>query len=314
MTGDSVGPDEVDPHDAAIDWWVRQRAAPLTIAERAEFLDWLANADHSAVYRDVERMCGELDRLEPAGCAWRPQRVLQKGSTRFAAVALAIAVFAMFLAPTDLFLAWRADHYASVGETRFVTLEDGSHVHLDSRSAIAVRYDGSQRRIALLQGEAWFEVAPNKDRPFVVEAAGGSVTARGTAFDLALEGAGARVAVTEHSVSVVSGGSQTIVTEGEQSIYGVDTPASAPSHISPSRATAWRRGKLVFEDRPLGEALEALGRYHRGYVYCVSSSICARHLTGVFGSDNPAQALREIEVYLGLKALHLSDYLILLHD
>ena len=117
-----------------------------------------------------------------------PQRVLQKGSTRFAAVALAIAVFAMFLAPTDLFLAWRADHYASVGETRFVTLEDGSHVHLDSRSAIAVRYDGSQRRIALLQGEAWFEVAPNKDRPFVVEAAGGSVTARGTAFDLALEG------------------------------------------------------------------------------------------------------------------------------
>lgn len=313
MTGDKGGPEE-DPHDAAIDWWVRRRAASLTVAEKSAFAAWLADARHRVAYDDVTRMCGELDRLEEPPPAGRPSGVAHKSPARLAMGALAAAGLAFFLAPADLLLPWRADHYAPVGETRFVTLEDGSHVHLDARSAIAVRYDGAQRKIVLLQGEAWFDVAPIPDRPFVVEAAGGRVTARGTAFNVALEGAGARVAVTEHSVDISSGGGKTIVSKGEQAAYDRDAPASAPTPIGLSRATAWRRGKLVFEDRPLSDALAALGRYRHGYVYCLTPSTCARRVTGVFGSDDPAQALREIEAYLGLEALRLTDYLILLHD
>lgn len=313
MTEDKGGPDEEDPHDAAIDWWVRQRAAPLAAVEKSEFAAWLADADHRVVYDEIERMCGELDRLEEPVASARPSRIVQKGRVRLAAAAMAAMGLAFFLAPADLFLSWRADHYAPVGETRFVTLADGSHVHLGARSAIAVRYDGARRNIALLQGEAWFEVAPDPDRPFVVEAAQGSVTARGTAFDVTLEGAGARVAVTEHSVRISSGGAETVVSEGEEAVYDHDAPASTPTPIRLSRATAWRRGKLVFEDRPLSEALAALSRYRRGYVYCLDRSICAQRVTGVFSSDDPAQALREIEAYLGLRALRLTDYLVLLH-
>jgi transmembrane sensor len=313
MAANEGGPDEDDRHDAAIDWWVRQRAAPLTVKEKSEFAAWLAEEDHRTAYSEIERMCGELERLEEPAASARSSRVVQKGRALLATAALAAAGLAFFLAPVDLFLAWRADYYAPVGETRFVTLEDGSHVHLDARSAIAVRYDGTGRNIALLQGEAWFEVAPDPERPFVVEAARGSVTARGTAFDVALDGAGARVAVTEHSVRISSGGADTLVSEGEEAVYDRDAPASTPTPISLSRATAWRRGKLVFEDRPLGEALAALSRYRRGYVYCLDRSICAQRVTGVFSSDDPAQALREIEAYLGLKALRLTDYLILLH-
>ena len=63
-----------------------------------------------------------------------------------------------------------------------------------------------ERRLTLLEGEAWFEASPNPARPFVVAAASGTVTALGTAFDIALESETARVTVTEHRVAIASQG------------------------------------------------------------------------------------------------------------
>jgi FecR protein len=77
-----------------------------------------------------------------------------------------------------------------------VTLADGSHVELNSQSAIAIHYDAGQRRVRLLEGEAWFEVSPDPVRPFVVEASGGTVTALGTAFNVDAEKERAHVTVT----------------------------------------------------------------------------------------------------------------------
>jgi transmembrane sensor len=72
--------------------------------------------------------------------------------------------------------------------------------------------------------------------------------------------------------------------------------------------------QLIVEDRPLGEVLAALGRYRHGVVYCATSAICGRSVTGVFATSNPLQALREIETSLGLHAIYLTRYLIFLHD
>lgn len=299
--------------EEAIAWWVSRRAGPLTPREEEAFQDWLTrDPAHHAAFADIAGMVRNVRGLSPS--PYRPARILPLRSLRPMAAGLAAAAaLALLIGFDDLSILLRADRSTGVGETRSVTLEDGSRVHLDARSAIALRYGAGERRVTLLRGEALFEVAADRARPFVVEAAEGSVTARGTAFDVALTQEGARVTVTEHSVEVTSGGGEVVVAEGGQTVYARERAAEAPRNVDVDAATAWRRGKLIVEDAPLSEALAALSRHRRGYILCLRPADCARRVTGVFGAGDPLRALREIEASLGLTATFLTDYLIVLH-
>lgn len=306
-------PESDEAGDAAIEWFMRLRAAPLAPDEKAELDAWLAEAPANAVaFDEVLRMYGHLAGMGPSG-AKRPARRASR-RMRVAALAGAAATALALVASFDEIAArLQADHYAGAGERKLVTLEDGSRALLDSRSSISVRYSLAERRLALLSGEAWFEATPDPARPFVVEAGGGTVTALGTAFDVALEGSGARVTVTEHRVSLSSGGRSVVVDEGRQSAYAQGADARPPERVNVDLVTAWRRGKLIVTKKPLRDVLAAIGRYHRGFVYCVDRSICERRVSGVFAADDALQSLREIETSLGLRALHLTSYMILLY-
>jgi transmembrane sensor len=303
--------DDSDPAgDAAIEWFVRLRAGDLSAGEAADFEKWRAGSPQNAeAFEEVLQMYGHLagmnsSRRRAGAHPWR--RRIVAGASAFAAASLALIDFA------DIDALLRSDYRAGIGETKLVTLEDGSRVQLDSRTSIALRYAASERRVILLGGEAWFDVAPDAARPFVVEAGGGTVTALGTAFDVALGTSGARVIVAKRRVKVSNGGQDVVVEEGQQSAYGPGAGVEPPSAVDATSATAWRRGKLIVEKKPLGEALQALGRYRRGVIYCVRASTCERRISGVFGSDDPLQSLREIEASLGLRAIHLTSYVILL--
>lgn len=296
--------------DAAIDWWLRQNERTLSRKEKAAFEAWLASDEaNAAAFEKISSICGFMEPRWPgAGAVRKSRRSRRKAAVT---VATAVALFA-FLDEISLFL--RSDYRTGVGETKSITLDDGSRVQLDSKSAIGMHYRPGERRLSLLEGEAWFEVAPDPARPFVVEAAGGAITALGTAFDVAVEKAQAHVTVTEHRVSVASGGRDVVLEEGQQSAYADHGPAQAPAAVDVARVTAWRRGKLMFENLPLGEVVRALGRYHRGYVYLVNSSLRSRRVTGVFNADDPMAALDEIELSLGLRAVHLTKYLTVVYE
>jgi transmembrane sensor len=70
----------------------------------------------------------------------------------------------------------------------------------------------------------------------------------------------------------------------------------------------------MFEDRPLGDVVRALERYHRGFVYFVDPALRARRVTGVFNVDDPIAALDEIETSLGLHATHVTRYLTIIYE
>jgi transmembrane sensor len=311
MSFDSDTPD--DPQDIAVDWVLREREGRLSRREQAELDAWLAaDPAHAAAYREAGALSAELSGLKLPRRARQPRAA---GKRRFAAAAGgAVAAMALALVLGDLSLYLASDYRTGAGETRRVTLEDGSRVELGAGSAIALHFEPERRRVALLGGEAWFDVAPDAARPFVVEAAEGSVTALGTPFDVALDRAGARVTVTEHRVSVASGGKVVVAEEGEETSFARGAGAGAPAAANVAKRTAWRRGKLIVEDEALGDVLAMLGRYHRGHVYCSRRDICARRVTGVYLTDDPQQALADIETALGLSAYRLSNYLIVLHD
>lgn len=294
---------------AAIDWWLRRNEATLSKKEQAAFEAWLADDANRAAY---DRLSALGDFMAPRWPGAGPQRKTRR-RRRKAVAAASLALLALLFSD-EIALRLRADVLAGPGETKQATLSDGSRIELDSRSAVALDFGPTQRRVTLLAGEAWFEVAPDPVRPFVVEAAGGTATALGTAFDVALENGKVRVTVTSHSVRVVGGGGEVTVEEGQQSGFGPSRAAAAPEPVDLARATAWRRGKLMFENQPLGEVVRALGRYHRGFVYFLDPALQARRVTGVFNAQDPIAALDEIETSLGLRATHVTKYLTIVHE
>lgn len=312
----------------AADWIVRRDGGEMTMADEAAFALWCEEPTHREALVRLEKVWGLLDEeAEPAHAEplpdlprlrealppvrahhARPPVKPRRRALAAGGIAAAVAL-AFFGAAQDWPMRLRADHMTGIGERRDVVLVDGSHVRLDSGSAIALDYSGSQRRVRLLAGAALFEVAPDRARPFTVEADGGSVTALGTAFLVRDEGARASVTVTEHSVRVVGDGRAAVIAEGQRADFGRDVlhgPLPAQGD-----ATAWTRGRLVVVDRPLGEVVAEIARYRRGYV-AVTGPAAAIRVSGVYDLDHPLTAIDSIEKSLGLSSIRLSDRVILL--
>jgi transmembrane sensor len=310
-------PDASDRLDAAIQWWVRVDGGDLSPSELAAFRAWLANdPKNEAAFEQACDFWGSWQSLpRPAVQAYlSSRRPTRRRGRIWAAAALAAAAAALYVSFDELRILWRANYRTGVGETRTVTLPDGSRAHLNAVTALALDYSGDKRRMTLLDGEAWFEVEKDPSRPFTVEAAGGTITARGTSFDVAVGKARTEVTVTENNVEVATQGSTVIVNSGRQTAFSTSLPALAPYEVDPDRVTSWRRGKLIFKDKPLGDVVAALSRYHHGLILIAGSELRDRRVTGVFRMDQPLNAIRAIEAYLGVKSTRLSDYVILLHS
>jgi transmembrane sensor len=297
--------------DQAIEWWLRQNDGPLSKRERAAFDEWLAADEANKVAFEKLSRIGGL--IEARHFGRKQRRKARRSRAKVAAAGIAGAV-ALVVLYDDVSIFLRSDYRTGTAETRRIMLEDGSEVELAPTSAIAVHYEPGRRCLVLLRGEAWFEASPDAARPFVVTAAEGTVTALGTAFDVALEQDFAQVTVTKHQVKVTSGGIDTLVAEGQQTSFTLGGPASLPEPADVAQATAWRRGKLIFANKPLGEVVEALGRYHTGTVVFTNKALRMRPVSGVFKADDPRAAFDEIETSLGLHTARLTDYLVVIYD
>jgi transmembrane sensor len=310
---------------AANAWWVRLDSDTVSARERNEFACWLAaDPRHRQAFDVVCALWDELDAVKQRfDSAQRTASLAERSRSPalfrslWAAPALAMCCLALWLfSPLPMLL--RADFHAGYGEMRDIRLSDDSIVHLNSNSALAVHIDGSQRQLTLLQGEAWFEVSPDKARPFQVHAEHGTVTALGTAFNIRLRNSQTEVSVTQHSVAIDVEQAEgralhAVVGEGQQLVYDQQAGLGHIKTIDSRTVTAWQRGKLVFENQPLGEVMAELNRYHRGYLLISDDSIAQRRVNGVFRTDQPLAVIDALESSLSVHSTRINDYLILLH-
>ena len=294
--------DEGEPLRAeAADWLMRLQASPGDATVRADLDAWLAvSCSHRQAWQSVERVwrvSGELPAMDgptPGNIVElqrprRPRRVLG------IAVAALAACLALYFAPV-LKLRLQADHMTSVAELSDVTLEDGSVVHLDAGSAIAIRYGATRREVALLAGRAFFDVVAAKDRPFVVVADDVTVTVTGTAFDVLSGGDGVTVAVQSGTVEVGLDGGRIagVLTRGERLSVSHDTRQVARSQVDPQDIAAWRERRLVVDGATLAEVVEELGRHYAGVIVLRDRSLADRRITGVFDLRRPVEALAAV--------------------
>lgn len=191
--------------------WVARRDAGLTSIEQREFDQWLAaDPTHAAALEHYSKTWSVFDRprrngaadsilLEMAAQTRRRQRRIT--ATVSVLTVLLVAGYLWRFHPTANSLSTPpASAVVLLPEKR--TLPDGSQVELKPGAQIAVDYVGTFRRVALQKGEAHFQVAKNKDRPFIVSAGGIEVRAVGTAFSVDLGSKEVDVLVTEGRVAV----------------------------------------------------------------------------------------------------------------
>jgi transmembrane sensor len=256
---DDKTPDDEVILQAAADWFALERGERLTPDDAGRLEAWLeADERHRQAYREVAAAWAIASgvRLDPRVLRGR-ERALQVSSRgrrlelfgRLAAasvaVAIALGVGITFVSPTSV-----TTYSTQLGETATFRLADGSKVFLDTQSAVKVwsRKHG-QRKLALLRGRAFFEVAPNKARPFVVHVGGGSVTAVGTAFDVEAKNNGMRVVLVEGKVRVlpVQAGRDSTPVEMLAGQELVNTGAAMRLRVADvRRETTWRFGTLMF--------------------------------------------------------------------
>lgn len=220
------------------------------------------------------------------------------------AAAILLALPTLFLLP-DARLRWQADYYTATGEIRQVTLPDGSRADLDSHSAIALYFNGEERRVRLLSGNVWFTVAPlskRETRPFRVEANGGITQALGTQFSVDLNNGGADVAVHEHSVRVSYKG-QSLVLAEQQGAHYADNHLARRA-VSPTQF-AWRRGWLIIDNQSVSDAVAQINRYQRQTVIVVNPTLRKRIVSGTFALNNPENAIATLRQTLGAEQVTL---------
>lgn len=300
--------DRLDQASAdATRWFLALHDDPVDTSQRAAFDAWRdADPAHTEAYARLQRLwgaSGHLPSLAQSDTATDRRTVLRGAGGLVLGGAAILAGGRVALGPHPF-----ADYRTGTGERRTVALSDGSVVELSAGTALSPAFDGRERRIRLLDGEAWFKVARDPDgRPFIVESVGGSATALGTAFAVAVEAAGGRVTVTEHAVQVRAAGRSTRVEAGQRCSYGPSGPGRPER--SNGAALAWREGRLVFVSRPLGDVVRELDRWRPGKTFITDNTLAARPVTLMIDTRDADQALVRLGASLPMRIIQITPLL-----
>lgn len=300
----------------AIDWLLRLDEGELDAAEQARFELWLdADPLHRTVFEDARQLFGLSGKAladSPAETKRALQRRGQGGSALLVAIAVVLGATFWF---ADGPLRLQADAVTGVEQTRIVELPDGSRVHLNARSAIAEDFAQSRRTVRLLRGEAYFEVAPDASRPFVVETDTVRVRVLGTAFNVNVTSLDTEVAVTENRVEVlpVDGGEGVSLVSGERVAWRGGDGLGPVEELAVESATPWRSGRLVFEERPFERVVEELARYLPGSFVVMGGELRQRRISGSFDLSDPQAALDGFSAVFGVRVVQVGPVMTLIY-
>ena len=312
----------------AAHWFNLRRSGDMTIADEDRFHEWLDRSDaHRDAYRRVTRawaVAGAIARDGAASGATECEPVAGRAASPWRRyLALAASLLLVFAASWGVYqhglpgLGGRqAQHFSTgVGQTTTVTLPDKSVVTLDSETEMRLRQTASERRIDLVGGRAFFRVAADPSRPFIVSAGGKSVRAIGTAFAVSFEHGNMVVTLAEGKVRVedASGGSGsgTDMVPGGQLSIGADHNWTL-RRVDVEKETSWTEGRLIFMRDPLSEAVAEMNRYSTRKLVFKDGKIPAREVVGVFEARDVDNFVKAMELNGIARRISASDDEILL--
>ena len=240
-------------------------------------------------------------RMRTASPKVRPSfQTVARKSLRVAATIL-LAVFAGYF----LLLSWKTgnesassssvaavkkiERVTGIGEKLTLTLPDGTKIVVNTESMIQFDTNyGRDERLIRLEGEAYFEVAPDSLRPFKVLTNGFTTEALGTAFNISTKNTGYRVALTEGKVKVGSGIKEIHLKPGQMAIWKTDQKdvGFRVARFSASEVISWKDGWLNVDRKPLGNVLKDLERWYGVDITIDPKLDLSQRISGTFENKN----------------------------
>lgn len=298
----------------AAEWAARIDRGPLSPEDDKRLEMWLSADDRRrGAFMRMRAISLHTERAKALGANYDPKHFLPKAdagprriSRRAVWVGL-VAIAASGIGVVGLTLRQPELYETRIGETRIVTLEDGSVITLNTSSRIRVAFNEERRRVTLDEGEALFDVAKDKARPFVVHAGEAFVTAVGTSFTVKrLESAPVEVMVREGIVDVSARDSARPVRMAANTrMSATAIKTIAPSSISPgdiSRELAWSAGRIAFEGDTLAQAAQTFARYSDTRIIIDDPDVAREEISGLFSMNDPVSFARAAAASLGLQA------------
>ncbi len=258
---------------------------------------------------------------------------------RTASLAASIAIVCMASLLTWFTVNRHSTYTTQVGERRSITLADGSMIDLNARSAIRIKFSKSERNVDLMDGQALFEVAKDKSRPFIVRSGETIVRAVGTQFDVYRKRSGTTVTVIEGRVAVLTSLGQNVnsgsgsagpniagpsavqrhelvtkedasralfVSAGER-VTVTDQAMSAPERADVAAATAWVQHRLVFDASRLSDVVDDFNRYNARQLVIGDRQLEDFHVSGVYSSTDPASLVRFLRSQPGIDVVETDE-------
>lgn len=226
-------------------------------------------------------------------------------------LAAAVLVLMVVTATQLPWRVWTADQRTLAGEQRVLTLDDGSRVTLAGDSAIDLDLGGQQRRVTLLRGRVYFQVARDPRRPFLVEAGEARVRVTGTRFEVRRDG-GDRVRLTVAEGEVIaSGGNRRLTLRAGEQVHWLRGRLGDRHRVDVDRVLAWLEGRLVFRDQPLKVILRELAPHHPDRLLLLDQALAERRFSGTFNTAEPDAALSALSQTLPLTVRRLPGVVIL---
>jgi transmembrane sensor len=228
---------------------------------------------------------------------------------------VAAAALVGVIGTVALQLAGTVDHYRTeLGETRAIRLADGSVIHLNTGSSIEVAMRDSIRSITLLKGEARFDVAHDKSRPFIVDANGTQVRAVGTTFNVRLRPELTELTVIEGIVAVKNDGSiPRNIGAGKSAAVRSGSIAVTPLASSKlKQRIAWQDGMIQFDGDTLEQAVAEFNRYRATPLVIGDPDIASMRIGGRFHSNRSEDFVFALEHGFGIRALEGNDNSVIL--
>lgn len=291
--------------------WVLRKSDGLTPEEQARMDVWLADApEHRVAFWRLERGWNQAGRLSAlrspdpldTTVVRTPRWASSVGRRQVFAIAAGL-VMAVGLAV----LTWpRSDVFQTeIGERQQLTLEDGSRLDLNTRTRLRASMSDNVRQAWLDEGEAYFSIAHDENRPFVLHMGQRTVRVLGTRFIARRHGDHVSVTVAEGRVSVTDAGHNSdaplILTVGDAvSIEGASLLRRQETPQSIDAELAWRGGQLVFDQVLLGEVAAEFNRYNHTQIEIDDASTRAIRIGGTFEANNVDAFLRLLSAAYGL--------------
>ena len=297
----------------AADWYARLSRTPVETEDLEAFYAWRRDPRNDAAYkrmedigRAVRELRGDPDMAAAARAARDRGATKRRRESRRKVVAFSIGglmTAAACVAGVTILLRAPRTFDTDVGQMTVVRLEDGSRLSLNTDSRVRVRFTKGERHVELVRGQAFFEVAHDTTRPFLVSSGSTEVRAVGTQFDVRADGSNlVRVVLAEGRVAVRDDDRKWTLEPGQGIALGADPRSAHPTSVDVTALTSWREGRLIFEDVPLRDAVAEINRYSKTKLVLGAGVPASRRVSGRFETGDVNDFINAVTLAYGLRA------------